>query len=1058
MTRTAPSALLHPEIVSPGRAPGVTRYVAAGELGSGVYFDPVAAGERRARIARRRLTTVPGTRSSSLEGLLYPGGRPSWEMPELTSLNRLQPRATLTREPATWMSLDGDWLFRLAATPAAALRELHATRGWHTVDVPGLWTMQGFEQPKYTNIVMPFRERPPHVPDANPTGIYRRTFAIRRGWHRRRVVLHFGGVEGALHVLLNGEPVGIAKDARTPAEFDVTWHLRHDGPNELIAVVVRWSDASFVEDQDQWWHAGISRGVRLYATPTTHIDDVFARAGLDDDYRDGLLSIEVALPGTLGDATLAAQLLDPGGRAVVDVPFDLDGGTAHVDLAVRRPRRWSAEDPALYTLVVNLNGQFGRETVASGVGFRRVEIRDGRLLVNGKVMLIRGVNRHDHDDRHGRVVSRDVMDADLRLMKQFNINAVRTSHYPNDPYWLDLCDRHGLYVVNEANIESHSYYDEVCRDPRYANAFLERVRNMVERDKNHPSVIVWSLGNESGYGPNHDAAAGWLRARDPSRPLHYEGAINRDWSGGTRVTDVICPMYASVEEIESWAEGDSDTRPLILCEYSHAMGNSNGGLADYFAAFARYPALQGGFVWEWIDHGIRQTDDRGQSYWAYGGDFGDVPNDANFCADGLVWPDRTPHPALYELKFLAQPIRVESLDAARGRFRIQSLLDFTTLAGYRGTWELTEDGAVVTSGRLPALQIGPGEALDVKLDLASDSGGERLVTFRFFCRSAAAWAPAGHEVAWQQFALPSRELGAQPAPRPQPARRARPREEGNTIILEANGVQATIAVKTGLLTNLSREGRCPLLGGPRLQLWRAATDNDGLRLLPDHESGVLPYWLGLGLDRVAHRLESIRVLRDRVEVVHRASGRRRWDDAVHRQLYRLRGEHLLVENEVLLGSELDDLPRVGVALTLPSGLEQLDWYGRGPWDNYVDRKASAVVAQFTSTVTDQYVPYILPQEHGHKSDVRRLTLTSESGFGLEVEGVPTIGFTASHFTPDDLYVARHTTDLAPRPEVFLSLDHGQRGLGTASCGPDTHPRYRLTRPSYRFAYALGVVV
>jgi beta-galactosidase len=990
-------------------------------------------------------------RAGALEALLYPGGRPSWEMPELTSLNRLQPHATLTREPTTWSSLDGGWEFRLAADPDAALRELSVARGWHTVDVPGLWTMQGFDTPQYTNVQMPFRERLPHVPAANPTGIYRRTFTVPRAWRRRRVVLHFGGVEGVLHVLLNGQPVGIAKDARTPAEFDVTGLLHHDERNELVAVVVRWSDASFVEDQDQWWHAGIARGVRLYATPPTHVADVFARACLDDGYFHGLLSIAVDVDGTLGNAALTAQLLDPGGRTVLEAPFEIEGETTKLELRVRRPQRWSAEEPALYTLVLSLKGSFGEERLGCAVGFRRAEIRDGLLRVNGKPVFIRGVNRHDHDDVHGRVVSRELMDADLRLMKQFNVNAVRTSHYPNDPYWLDLCDRHGLYVVDEANVESHAYYDDVCRDPRYANAFLERVRDMVERDKNHPSVILWSLGNESGYGPNHDAAAGWVRARDPSRPLHYEGAIRPDWSGGHRATDVVCPMYPSVEDIEAWAESNGDTRPMILCEYSHAMGNSNGGLSDYFAAFERHRRLQGGFVWEWIDHGIRQTDDQGRTYWAYGGDFGDVPNDANFCADGLVWPDRVPHPAMHELKFLAQPIRVETVDAERGRFRIRNRHDFATLTGYRGSWELAEDGAVVQRGKLPRLRVAPGEALEVTLGLRPGSAGERLLTFRFFRRTSAAWAPAGHEVAWQQVALPSTTI------RNRTGRGRRPREQSGSIVLEARGVQATIARKTGLLTELSRDGRRALLDGPRLQLWRSPTDNDGLRLLPHRESGVLRQWLELGLDRIKHRIEEIRVLRDRVELVHRASGRRNWDDALHTQVYRLVGGGLRVDNEVLVGPELRDLPRVGVALTLPPSLERLDWYGRGPWENYVDRRASAVVGRFTSTVGDQYVPYILPQEHGHRSDVRRVSLTDETGFGLEVVGLPAIGFNASHFTPDDLYAALHTSDLEPRAEIYLSLDHGQRGLGTASCGPDTHPRYRLTAPSYRFSYLLRVV-
>jgi beta-galactosidase len=926
----------------------------------------------------------------AVESLLFPGGRRSWENPELTSLGRLPPRAWLEREPSRRRSLTGRWDFRLVRRPEEALR---LPRRFDAVEVPGLWTMQGFEAPHYTNVVMPFAEPPPHVPDENPTGIYRRRFTIPRRWRRRRVVLGFGGVEGALHVLVNGEPVGISKDSRTPAEFDVTDLVGHDGENELVAIVVRWSDASFVEDQDQWWHAGISRDVWLCSSG---IGDVAVRAGAD-----GSLSIAA-------DAD-SARLVDARGRAVVEAELPLAE-------RVRAPLLWSAEEPHLYTLVVSRDG----EEATCRVGFRTVEVRDGRLLVNGKAINVHGVNRHDHHDVHGRAVPRETMDADARLMKRFNVNAVRTSHYPNDPYWLDLCDRLGLYVIDEANVESHAYYDELCRDPRYTNAFVERARNMVERDKNHPSVILWSLGNESGYGPNHDAAAGWVRSADPSRPLHYEGAIKYDWSGGRAASDVVCPMYASVEEIEAWAERGGDSRPLILCEYSHAMGNSNGGLADYFAAFDRHDALQGGFVWEWIDHGIRRTDERGREYWAYGGDFGDEPNDANFCADGLVWPDRTPHPALFELKHLAQPLRVES---ARGRrFRIRNRQDFADLDAFRGEWETTVDGEVARRGRLPALRDG----LEVEVPVPAREG-ERFVTFRFFLRRETAWAPAGHEVAWQQLALPSQ--------RPRLARR---------------GVRApAVDEETGALRELGGL----VLDGPRLQLWRAATDNDGLRLLPERRSGVLHRWLELGLDRLEHRLESVRRRGRAVEVVHRASGRGNWDDALHRHTYTvLEDGAVLVENEVRVGPELRDLPRVGVVLLLPTELEQLEWLGRGPWESYPDRLASTIVGRFESTVSEQYVPYILPQEHGHRSDVRRLRLVAAAGSGLVVEGRPTIGFSASRFTADDLYRARHTCDLEPRAEVVLSLDHAQRGLGTASCGPDTAARYRL---AYTLAPADG---
>jgi beta-galactosidase len=892
---------------------------------------------------------------------------------------------------------------------------LERTRGWREIEVPGLWTMQGFGRPHYTNVVMPFSDLPPNVPEQNETGVYRRAFTIPRGWRSRPVVLHFGGAEGALYVLVNGEPVGIAKDSRTPAEFDISGLVRHDGPNELVAVVVRWSDASFVEDQDLWWHAGLPRSIRL-VSPT--VRDVEVRAG-----SDGRFTV-LAEQGQV-------RLSDQRGRAVAE--GELQDG--RFDGEIRSPRLWSAEEPALYTLELDAGG----ETVTTSLGFRDVEIRDRHLLVNGEPVLIAGVNRHDHDDTRGRAVTRELMERDVRLMKQFNVNAVRASHYPNDPYWLELCDRCGLYVVDEANIESHAYYDELCSDPRYRNQWIERVANMVERDKNHPSVILWSLGNESGYGVNHDAAAGWVRARDPSRPLHYEGAIRRDWGGGRSATDVVCPMYADVDSIEAWATAETgDSRPLILCEYSHAMGNSNGGLSDYFAAFRQHDALQGGFIWEWVDHGIRQRDRRGREYWAYGGDFGDTPHDANFCADGIVWPDRTPHPALQELKFLAQPIHVESRGG--GRFRIRNRHHFAPLDRYRGEWELTVDGERRKSGRLPALRVAPGESLDIQLQLPPGNG-ERFVTFRFFLRQAQEWAPAGDEVARQQIALPGR------AAKRARGRAVRPSPDG---VFETDNVRAVVDLAAGVLHELALDGHNVLVDGPRLQLWRAPTDNDGLPQVPSRRSGVLPRWLELGLDRLQLGVVSARADGSAVELVHRADGL-----VTHRQRYRLRDNgEVLVENVVELSPKLRDTPRIGVGLTLQPGLERLTWYGRGPWEAYSDRLASTVFGRFESTVTNQYVPYILPQEHGHHPDTRWLTLTDDSGFGLEVRGLPTIGFGASHFTAADLTAARHTNELEPRPEILLSLDHAQRGLGTASCGPDTAERYRLLEPRYSFGYGL----
>jgi beta-galactosidase len=1019
--------------------------------------------------------------------LFYIADAKTWEMPELSSVNKLPAHATaipfstptdaqtMERNASLWfLDLNGEWQFKIQARPEDVTQTALQADDWSRIQVPGNWTMQGFGKPHYTNVVMPFPQHPPHVPDENPTGIYQRSFVVPEHWRDRRVVLHFGGCEGVLYVYVNGQPVGMSKDARTPAEFDVTRFVKVGAKNVLNALVVQWSDASFIEDQDHWWQAGLQREVFLYSTGAIYIQDIFARADLINGYRDGRLQIAAKIFGgeNFARGALAAQLYDAQGKPVFDSPLEISADAAHIgqtEIAhaalegiVRRVKPWTAETPNLYTLVVTLNatrdGQNIVECNALRVGFRTVEIRNQQLLVNGRAVMLRGVNRHDHDDVTGSVVSREKMELDIRVMKQFNVNAVRTSHYPNDPYWLDLCDRYGLYVIDEANIEAHAYRDEICRDPRYTHAFVERVRNMVERDKNHPSILLWSLGNESGYGENHDTAAGWVRRADNSRPLHYEGAIAKNWNGGRFATDLICPMYPQISDIVNWAKTNHDDRPMILCEYSHAMGNSNGSLSDYWAAFETYPTLQGGFIWEWMDHGIRQTAPNGKTYWAYGGDFGDEPNDVNFVTDGIVFPDRAPHPALYEFKYLAQPVRVEPVNLKRGQIRIVNKNVFSSLNHLRGEWELVRDGVRVRTGKLPTRAVAPGKTLDVTLDLGDVSApGEWFLNFHFYQRRATLWANAGHEVAWQQLALPLR------ATREKFARaKIVAHATDDTFILEAKAVRAVFEKNSGALVEFGSDGANVISSAPRLQVWRAATDNDGLKLLiPFGEQNVLRRWLAWGLDRVALQLKRIRLVRGAhpmIETLHHASGREQWNDFQHLARYQfLSSGELLVENVVRVANDLYDLPRVGVTMMLRPGLENLEWYGRGPWDNYSDRKASALIGRYASTVSEQYVPYIMPQEHGNKTDVRWFTLKDENGRGVQIIAQPTLEFSVSHLTADDLYRATHTYELTPRKEVIVNVDYAQRGLGTASCGPDTLEQYQLRAHIYRFAYRLKLL-
>ena len=1037
------------------------------------------------------------------DALLEIAGRKTWKLPQLTGLNKLSPRATLypfpspddalilNRESSPWfLSLNGVWDFKILSRPEAATDAVMHEADWHPIDVPGNWTMQGFGHPQYTNVVMPFPNIPPDVPEVNPTGIYRSTFRLPSSWDGKRVVLHSGGCEGALYIYLNDQPVGISKDSRTPAEFDITSLAKFSEENELIMLVAQWSDASFLEDQDHWWQAGLQREVFLYSTNVPHIQDIFAIGDLTENYQAGILRLKVKI-GFPGDypkgCEVEARLYDPHQQLVFPQPhtttFDMtrDEWRSSIspvnevtfEQAIPNVLKWSAETPNLYTIIVTLKTPNGNESSGCKVGFRKIEIRNRMLLINGKRIMVKGVNYHDHDDSTGKAIFPELFERDLRLMKQFNINAIRTSHYPKDPSFYNLCDQLGFYVIDEANIESHAYFQDLCHDPRYTKAFVERVQSMVERDKNHPCIFLWSLGNESGYGPNHDAAAGYVRGADPTRPLHYESAIGHywegsGWQGGQRVSDVVCPMYPPIENLIEWSKHDKGVRPLILCEYSHSMGNSNGSLADYWAAFEQYPGLQGGFLWEWIDHGILQTSRDGYPYWAYGGDFGDEPNDGNFCIDGIVWPDRKPHPALYEYKYLAQPVKVEIDNFTLGRIRIRNKHDFISLSWLYGLWELTCNGVTVTKGELPDLDIPPGKSRLYELTFPAFNigAGEYFLNFHFYVRESNAWAPYEHEVAWEQLHLSKPQGRKNQIYHAQVQKRVPEMiENGNLITLSTDDMSVVFNQESGEMVEFG-DGINLLQRGPLLNVWRAPIDNDGIKLLSDRLEEtwkVLSFWKLLGLPELKHRLKSFRILKKpdqpvSIIITHSASGRANWDDFTHIHRYTLLSSgKLLVSNQVLMANGIIDLPRVGIDLSFNSSQEELEWYGRGPWENYPDRKASAMIGHYTSTVNEEYIPYILPQEHGHKTDVRWFSLYDHDGHGVKVEGSPIFEFSASHFKANDLYSAHHTYELSPRNEIWLNIDRCMRGLGTASCGPDTLDQYRLLKPKYDFTYTLEII-
>jgi beta-galactosidase len=951
-----------------------------------------------------------------------------WSSPETSSVNRLP---MLNIEHIEKMSLDGTWRFQLLKNPKAPLG-----KKWSEIPVPGLWTMQPkssvfFDSPIYTNIKMPFSEVPPEVPTINPTGVYERTFDIPTLWERKRIVLVLGGAESMAVVYMNDHEIGMSKDSRLAAEFDVTSFV-HVGRNTVRVLVPKWSDATYLEDQDQWWHGGITRSVKIYATAEVFIGKLHTTAGFDLKSKAGTLRIDVGI-SSINQASITGYSFRshiaecegiPGSTFTKSIK-DARSGSFLFENQVDRIKPWSAEEPNLYTLVHELVDPQGVvvEMTSQKIGFRDVRISRKHFLVNGQPVMFYGINRHDFNRKTGRVVSREDMREDLLEMKRWNFNAVRTSHYPNHPAFYDLCDELGIYVIDEANIESHAFIDDVCNDARYLGAFVERVGRMIQRDIHHPSIVMWSLGNESGVGTNHFAASAYARAFDPSRPLHYEGAIREDWAVGHALTDVISPMYPELADIVAFVKSGKQDRPIILSEYSHAMGNSNGTLSDYWKVFEQTDGLQGGFIWEFWDHALDQEMPDRSVRSAYGGDFGETIHDGNFCCDGMVFPDRTPKPAMREFKQIACPISITAKQLKTGRFDIFNKQFFRDLTDFDIFWTITRDGEAIESGQVIIPKVGPRKQGSFTIDPNTlnkiDGRGERFVNFTIRRKSGTAWTLSGSEIGWAQIPLPSRALKL-PAKPP--------------------GSTKATKLDTGAIIDTSGLIYIPYLRvAPALTLWRAPIDNDRL-------GGISAKWDEWGIQDLTRTDCVITATTKHVKIANTfetLSGVK----LNHIQIVTPLAEGISVAEQVTLPKVLDDVARIGTVFELSETLNSLKWFGVGPHETYPDR-ALGLVHQWSGSVESQHVPYIRPQENGGHVGVRWFELREGDGPGVRFELSEPAQVSVSRFRDVMLSQITHEADLMPSGNTVVHIDAAHRGLGTASCGPDTLDKYKIAPGKY----------
>ncbi|WBL23877.1 glycoside hydrolase family 2 TIM barrel-domain containing protein [Zunongwangia sp. HRR-M8] len=1008
---------------------------------------------------------------------------PEWQRLDVLSVNTEDSRATfhiydseaeaLTgdyKKSGNYKSLNGNWKFHFAEVPEKRPVDFYKTdydtKDWDDIQVPGDWQLQGYDFPLYVSAGFTFKINPPFVDSTyNPVGSYKRTFDLAESKMNKNndYFLHFGAVNSAFYVWINGEKVGYKEGTKTPSKFKITQFLK-PGKNSIAVEVYRWSSASYLEDQDFWRLSGIERDVYMYKTPKSRVKDFFVTPGLDENYDKGILDGYAVIASENKKLQLDLRIWD-GEKIISEISksiVEAKNDTLNFQISELDIKHWSAEKPNLYTLSLSLkDGTKTLMATSAKIGFRTSEIKGGQLLVNGKPILLKGVNRHEHDQNSGHVISRESMLQDIKLFKEYNINAVRNSHYPADPYWYELCDEYGIYMIDEANLESHGFgYDEdktPANKPEFEKMHHDRIARMMQTNKNHPSIIIWSMGNEAGDGPAFIKNYHWLKKNDPSRPVQYERA-ERGKSFQEPHTDIIPWMYASVDYIKDNYLGNYPDRPFIWCEYAHAMGNSTGDLVDLWDFVYENPQIQGGFIWDWVDQGFVKTDENGEDYWTYGGDYGPdrYRHDANFVINGLVNPDRTPHPALYEVKDVYKNVdfRLKNEENQNFSFEIENRFFFTDLNEYEISYELLKEGKVIKKETLDEIELEPQRVTTWNSDFEFDENAEYFINFYVKTTSSTNLIPSRHIIAKKQIQLQEGDEVKLPITA---SDKLKTKNKGENLTISNTDFEIIFNKESGQLSTYTFNGKQLIKQGPKSDFWRAPTDNDfgnsfQKRAKAWKEATNNPKLVNFSSEKQDRYVE----VNTNFEL-----------DSVSSTL---KITYKIYENGVIeVGNnfefngdpeKISSLPRFGNTMVIPLDYDKVEWYGRGPYENYWDRKTSAFVGIYQSTVEDLYVAYIRPQENGYRTDNRWVKLTDNEGNGIKFSGMPLVSFSAlrnptSDFDAGMEKAQRHTNDIKPRDAIYLNIDYKQMGVGgDNSWGAKTWEKYQLKPKNYSYTYFL----